>query len=104
MAEVDLDKLSPELRSALERELAPRPQRQDTIGVNFVYDPDSEESVTKGYQRGHLTDVDLEQWGWQDLLTKLRKVAGPGEEGGKEGGEDGERTPARRGYFRAADK
>lgn len=103
MADVDLDKLSPELRAALEKELAPKPERRDRVDVNFVYDPDDAESVKKGYQRGHLTADDLTGWGY--VLEKLGlKAPGAKDDGGddKDGGDgkdDGGNPPDRRGYF-----
>lgn len=105
MPDIDLDKLSPELRAALERELKPRPARQDTIGVNFVYDPDDEQSVTKGYERGHLTDDDLVSWGYNALLEKIKKLRvtdddkGKGKGGTDDDDDDRDRGPNRRGYF-----
>lgn len=97
--EIDLEKLSPATREALERELKPKPDRRDAVAVNFTYDPDDEASVTKGYERGHLADEDLEQWGWGDLLAKLKKAAGAAGGDGGDGGNGDDEPPRRRGYF-----
>lgn len=78
------------------------PDRREEIHVRHTYDPDDESSVAKGYERGHLTDADLEGWGWKDLLAKLKAVSGGDDDdnddgkGGKGGGGE---PPKRKGYF-----
>lgn len=97
MAEIDLDKLPPELRDALAKATAPKPERRDTIGVSFTYDPDDEGSVKRGYERGHLTADDLKEWGYDLVKLGLAKPEGEGGDGG-DGGEGGDKG-GRRPYF-----
>lgn len=94
MPDVDLDKLSPELRAALERELAPKPQRSDAIGVSFTYDPDDLESVKKGVARGHLTREEAVAWGHpEDAFGK------PADDDDDDDTDDGKGKRGRGGYF-----
>ncbi len=98
--------LTKEQRTELERlqalEAEP-PERRESIGVNFTYDPDDAESVKRGFSRGHLTRDDLEGWGY-DLAKLGLKVDGTGKDDDDVKGDDagaGGPAPKRRGYFEA---
>ncbi len=99
MPDIDLSKLSPALREQLERELAPKPERADSVGVSFTYDPDDLESVKRGVKRGHLTREEALAWGHpEDAFPE--SSGGGGDEGGDGGGDGGGgEPPKRRGYF-----
>lgn len=96
MPDIDLDKLSPELRSALEKELAPKPERSDGISVRFDYDANDLDSVKLGVKRGHVTRDEALAWGYSE--DDFPEAAGDGGgDGGK--GDGGGAPPKRGGYF-----
>lgn len=99
MPEVDLDKLSPELRAALERELAPKPQRSDAIGVSFTYDPDDLESVKRGVKRGHLTREEAIGWGHPEDAFPTAGGGGDDDDDDDDDGKGKGKGRGRGGYF-----